>query len=384
MRIKSLVSIFLLISILGGLLWVTRTWQTTIVSSLMAPVVRWYARFIEPAGSAIRSFWTVPVNTDVQQLVAERDRWMKRAIELEAMVSYQRDLQELLDFRRRYAMESAIPVQVLLARISPAGHSLLVDGGKKKGIVKDMVALYNHHLIGRVTEVYETYAEVVLITDAKCSVPAICSPSGARGVLEGLNKLNEANLLYVSHLDKIQVGDLVTSYGETVFPRGFALGRVKSVTPAGVFYQVSVEPLIPVTEVRSCLLVKKGEVENWQQRGQPLPPELAITATTPPAVEQLAGTTATAVTPAAPVDATVPLAPVATVPVAQVKIEQPGKASPAPHAQSVASSMEPLVVPPPEVHQESSQKVVSVESSTKQKSHPSPMVNVLPVPVVQP
>ncbi|MBN2267284.1 MAG: hypothetical protein JW725_02985 [Candidatus Babeliaceae bacterium] len=276
MRIKSFVTFGLTLTLLWGIIWISRHWQNSITATFMAPITRLHASLIEPIGKAIRSHWR-QVNTEkTQEIIAERDLWMKRAIELESMLAYERDLQELLDFRRRYAMKDAIIAQIIVARITPEGHSFLIEGGKNRGITKDMVALFNNHLVGRVNEVYNACSEVTLITDAHCSIQALCLPSRAKVIHRGINKENETSLMFVSHLEKVNEGDLVISYGSNIFPRGFALGKIKSVTPAGVLYQISVEPLIPVTEVSHCLLVKKGEVENWEQQGQPLPSELQI------------------------------------------------------------------------------------------------------------
>jgi cell shape-determining protein MreC len=61
----------------------------------------------------------------------------------------------------------------------------------------------------------------------------------------------------VSHLDTLKEGDLVISQGEgLIFPRGFGLGRVKSYELDGVQYHVTIEPLLDVSTLTFCLLLK--------------------------------------------------------------------------------------------------------------------------------
>jgi len=63
--------------------------------------------------------------------------------------------------------------------MSENAQFILVDGGSRQGVKKDMVALHNNCLIGRVDDVYPWYCKICLITDPACKVAAYCAKTGA-------------------------------------------------------------------------------------------------------------------------------------------------------------------------------------------------------------
>jgi rod shape-determining protein MreC len=229
-------------------------------STLMYPLLVLQHRIITPFKN-----YCIQRNdyASLQELLAktrkEHDCLVTENIELCAMIDHLQEVQELADFKKRYYDKQGLLAQVLVRNCSEQAQFYLVDRGSNDGVVADMVALYKDCIIGKVIEVYPRYCKILLVTDRLCKVAAVCSRSKALGIYQGMNEEWKSQLEHVSHLSSIEQNDLVLSTGEgLVFPRGFALGRVKRWSRDGLFYQVGVEPLVDVRSLSYCYLVQKG------------------------------------------------------------------------------------------------------------------------------
>lgn len=179
-------------------------------------------------------------------------------IELQGMISYAQDTQELVEFKKQYDLSQALLGQVLVKNFSEQAHFFLLDKGSNTGVVKDMVAIYKDCLVGRVVEVYPRYSKVMLISDQSCKVAAYCAQSKATGIYQGDNQEWNSHLNHVSHLAQLEPGELILSSGDgMIFPRGFGIGKVKSFRNEGLFHQVAVESLVDLHAINYCYLIQK-------------------------------------------------------------------------------------------------------------------------------
>lgn len=196
-----------------------------------------------------------------QQLVDLQEQHhlvLAQNIELQGMISYAQDTQELIEFKKQYDFSQAVLGQVLVKNFSEQAHFFLIDKGSNAGVVKDMVALYKDCLIGRVVEVYPRYSKIMLVSDQACKVAAYCAQSKATGIYQGDNQEWNSHLNHVSHLAQLEPGELILSSGDgMIFPRGFGIGKVKAFQNEGLFHQVTVEPLVDLHAINHCYLVQK-------------------------------------------------------------------------------------------------------------------------------
>jgi rod shape-determining protein MreC len=233
-----------------------------ISSYLMYPILLSQQHIVAPIKSMFAQKKTVQeLELQVKRLEIERDHLLATNIELQSSISYAQQTKELSDYRRLYNTDAAFIAQILVKNFSDQSHYFFVDGGSLKGVQPDMVAVYKNCLVGRVTQVYPHYSKVMLITDKTCKVAAQCTGTKALGIHEGCTQENQCVLNYVSHLFSLERGDLVISSGEgLVFPKGFALGKVKEFTIKGVYYTVDVEPMIDLRRLNYCYIIQKGEL----------------------------------------------------------------------------------------------------------------------------
>src|SRR4030095_5586855 len=202
------------------------------------------------------------LNNEIRCLQKERDELYGENIALKAKHYFADETNELRNFNKKYLLERGHIVQVLARHFSSNNQFFLMNAGSRHGIKKDMVALYNNCIVGRVGEVYPWYSKIFLITDAECKVAAMCPESGACGIHEGINDEQHTVLRYVSHLKKVIVNSMMLSSGEgLIFPRGFALGSIESVQKGELFYSINVRPALDFQTLCYCVLIAKEEIE---------------------------------------------------------------------------------------------------------------------------
>jgi rod shape-determining protein MreC len=249
---------FLIIAVSLAVIFFTGTyWRDRCVTALTYPLLCIQKRIITPVNRWLEYRKGVAhMHTLAQQLLEERNALLRNLIELKGTHDYLVDSRECREFQRRYASDATLVAHILLQHRSETAHYLFVDAGENRGIKKDMVVVSDTCLVGRVSEVYQYFSKVMLISDKECHVAASCVDTSARGIHTGLNSSAGSVLEFVSHLDTLQQGDLVISQGEgLIFPRGFGLGRVKAYELDGVQYRVQVEPLIDFSKLTFCLIL---------------------------------------------------------------------------------------------------------------------------------
>lgn len=177
-------------------------------------------------------------------------RWQSVALKLEAE---NRSLRELT----HVAAED--PISFVSARVvADAGgtfvRSVLVMAGTRDGVAKGQTAIVAEGLVGRVGEVGERSARVLLLTDLNSQVPIIFEGSRERAILSGDNS-ERPKLTHLAVTARPQVGDrLMTSGHGGVFPPGLPVGVVVAVND-GI---VRVKPFVEFHRLDHVRLIDFG------------------------------------------------------------------------------------------------------------------------------
>jgi rod shape-determining protein MreC len=90
-----------------------------------------------------------------------------------------------------------ISAKVILDQESPYLKSLLVNKGRKHGIIKGMSVFSKGYLIGRIIESNFLTARILLITDLNSKIPVIIQDSDINAILAGAGKKTNLSLEYV-------------------------------------------------------------------------------------------------------------------------------------------------------------------------------------------
>jgi rod shape-determining protein MreC len=230
-------------------------------SYLLYPVLLAQNQVVDPIKMYFKKRKTVhELQAEVARLQAEHQAVIAESIELQSLISCFEDTKELIDFKKRYSVDESQMVHIIARHFEPQTHYFIIDAGQSKGIVPGMVAVFKDCLVGKVAEVYPWYSKVVLVTDSSCKVGAYCAKSKAGGIYEGANQEWQAHLTHISHLSQLQEKDLILSSGEgLVFPRGFGLGTIKEFSQDGLFYTITLEPLLDLRSLNYCYVIQKGK-----------------------------------------------------------------------------------------------------------------------------
>ena len=125
--------------------------------------------------------------------------------------------------------KSYITARVVSDLGGPYVHSALINGGSTNGIKKDNAAIGNNGLMGRVVDVGQSSARVLLLNDINSRVPVIAERTHEKSILAG-NNSDMPVLSYLPTNSKIKPGDrIVTSGDGGIFPEGIPVGVVASV-----------------------------------------------------------------------------------------------------------------------------------------------------------
>ena len=108
-------------------------------------------------------------------------------------------------------------------------NTVILNIGNKNNIKEgDLVLGINKNVIGRVVNVSDTKAKVLLLSDVNSNIPARTVNTGEKFILSGTN----SNFLEISHYNsknpEIIDGDLVLTSGDSdIIPDGIPIGKIK-------------------------------------------------------------------------------------------------------------------------------------------------------------
>ena len=108
------------------------------------------------------------LSKNYQELQKRYDALFAEFTKLRATARYDKLTQELLDFQKRYELPNALLAKVLTKNLSSEEHTIVINRGTYHGIEKDMIAIYKLQIIGKVTDVFDFYSKIILITDDRC------------------------------------------------------------------------------------------------------------------------------------------------------------------------------------------------------------------------
>ena len=222
-----------------------------VVIDTTAPVLEILSRPVSTAAAFIKEIEQLAVlrdeNAILRQENARLDVWQIRAQQFEEENVRLRDL-------LRYVPEP--PATYVAARVvaNSSGafvRSLLVNAGSQDGIANGQAAVVGGNLIGRVAEVGQTSARILLMSDLNSRIPVLVAATRARAVLAGDNSPLQ-RLFYLSANAQVKRGDKVITSGHGgVFPAGLSIGIVASIDQASV----RVRPYVNWDFIEEVLLV---------------------------------------------------------------------------------------------------------------------------------
>lgn len=237
----------------------------TTVSDAVAPVLDAMARPVNAVGNVVdRVKMVVTTYQENVRLESENEKllhWQQAALNLDAE---NRQLRGLLKAVPRTAV-SYVTARVIANSGGAFVRMILVNAGTEDHVRRGQAAITGEGLVGRLTEVGDRAARVLLITDLNSRIPVTIESTHVAAVLAGDNS-ERPRLMYLPSQDAAKPGDRVVTSGEGgVFPPGLPVGVVSAADGGGL----RVEPYVELSQLGYVMVVDYG-LSNALPQPQPM------------------------------------------------------------------------------------------------------------------
>jgi rod shape-determining protein MreC len=208
----------------------------------------------------LRGIWTGYVS--LRGVRAENDALKRQLAESQLQIQEQRaladrsrGLEQLLELRGRVALKTT-GAEIIGAGATPDFRTLTIDKGSHDGLNADMAVLAPAGVVGRVVTTSPRASKVQLLIDRNAAAGALIERSRAQGVAVGSGDVR-LRLDFVSEVSDVVVGDVVVTSGiDGIFPKGFVIGHVDTVTKSGTAYrEILIRPAVNFSSLEEVLVV---------------------------------------------------------------------------------------------------------------------------------
>ncbi len=161
-------------------------------------------------------------NQELRRELQQMKSWKEAALQLEQENARLLDLNSVrLDPRLTH-----VTGVVVADSGSPFRQSVLLNVGRRDGVLDGVATMDGLGLVGRISGVGERASRVILLTDTTSRIPAVIQPSGQNVIVVGDNTRSPP-VDFLENPDLVRPGDRVVSSGDGgVFPAGLVIGQV--------------------------------------------------------------------------------------------------------------------------------------------------------------
>ena len=139
--------------------------------------------------------------------------------------------------------------------------AITIDKGSAEGIQKDMAVVEQEGLVGRIVEVDEHTATVLLLISPDAAAGAIVREGGETGTVRGRGLTEQLAMDFVPGDASVEVGSVVLTSGrdDGIFPPGLIIGNVSDVSGESSDLQlgVSVQSSVDFEGLQEVVVLRK-------------------------------------------------------------------------------------------------------------------------------
>ena len=197
----------------------------------------------------------ISLNKKLKQKVKKLERINNSKIELE--INY-KNLQKLSEIQNQYNYD-VLPARIVLKDDSIWSKTIVINKGKRDGIVLNMAVISGAGLVGKIIQTGYAYSRVLLVIDKTFKAGAMLRKTRYTGLAEG-NGVNELILNYLPNNADIEYGDeIITSGLGGIFPAGYLIGTAKKqFSQEHGFYQYyTIQPTVDFYKLELVAVVKR-------------------------------------------------------------------------------------------------------------------------------
>ncbi|MFK8139270.1 MAG: rod shape-determining protein MreC [Bdellovibrionales bacterium] len=198
----------------------------------------------------------VGINSDIRKLTEINSALQSKLLSYDELALENLRLRELLKLPSKIPAKTRV-AQVVGLDLFAERSTLRISIGAKDGVKKGMAVVHPQGVVGYVLAANLSSSIVLLLTDRYAVIDARVQRSRARGVVKGLNP-NEAEIVYLQRTDDVEIGDkIVTSGLDNIFPSGYPIASVETVTKesSGITQEVILRPMIDTSQLEEVFVV---------------------------------------------------------------------------------------------------------------------------------
>ncbi len=158
--------------------------------------------------------------------------------------------------------KSFVTAQVVFEDSTGFSHSLIAYTGERHNVKIGQIAINEIGVIGRVENIGNNYARIMLITDINSKIPVMIERNRTHAILSGDNT-ETLQMIYMPFDPDVQIGDTVITSGVAgQFPSGLPIGTVYEIKDG----KVKVTPLVDLKQIEYIKIVDYGlELQDLSQ-----------------------------------------------------------------------------------------------------------------------
>jgi rod shape-determining protein MreC len=193
-------------------------------------------------------------NRELQDEVA---RLQMEQVRLRQDADQARRLQALLDFKEKF-ISTTVAAQVIGTSGTEQSRLITIDKGSNDHIKVDMPVITPDGIVGKVKEVFRLSSQVLLINDHDSGAGVILESTRLQGIIKG-TPLGELQVTGIMSDEKVEPGEhVITSGGDRIYPKGYAVGTVISSTPDrdnDPFLAIKIKPAADLNRLEEVLVI---------------------------------------------------------------------------------------------------------------------------------
>jgi rod shape-determining protein MreC len=212
-----------------------------------------------------------------KELENQVEELRKNVIENETAIQENKRLKDLLAYVEGPSFPdayNAVTASVIARPQSPFRQEIVIAAGSDAGVHLNAPVVTEDGLVGLVTDVWGSGAKIRLLTDQDSAVSGVVLGSEAAGVVRQGASQGSLVLDRVGKDELVKEGDLVITAGwqtlkfESLYPRGIAIGAVKSVGQQDVdlYKRIQIAPLVDFDSLASVIVLTPKPVGSVKQK----------------------------------------------------------------------------------------------------------------------
>lgn len=147
-----------------------------------------------------------------------------------------------------------ITARVVATSSNPFVKTIVIDAGKEQGVSIDQAVVSARGLVGRVIDVGDTSARILLIQDVTSRIPVTVESTRARAILTG-NSSRFLDMRFLSNTSEVKLGQrVITSAEGGVFSPNIIVGVVEEIKDK----KVKVRSMVPWARLEFVQIIKES------------------------------------------------------------------------------------------------------------------------------